>query len=147
MNYRVMIQRGVLYACIMFLGMVVLGLYSISGLPKPWARTTAVAYEKSARNTLEGIVRNLRREPAIDLKAVSASQLDQLLREVVGEKERELAGLGALRVVETRYDVGRILIVSSELDSNGMVWAITDCGAVVRCDPTANDIQKGLSSN
>lgn len=116
-------------ALVLLLLMLFAGLYAFSGLPRPWGSTTPKAHERVSFQRF----RVLSEAIGSIGKDVTANQRKDVLEKAgvrfdgkVGNFEGE-----QFQVVEPVGSFG-IVVFGQEQDQNGMIWAITHDGQVIK---------------
>lgn len=109
-------------------------LYAFSGLPRPWSRASESAYDIATyqRMSFLGKVIGSIPEGPTDgevIKRVLAAN-GVVFKDGEGSFENV-----RLRVLDPPTVYGQLVLVAQEKDRNGMVWAVTHGGEVVKVRP------------
>lgn len=112
---------------------VAAGLYAFSGLPRPWARATQEAHDTVAFQRFAFLARVIQ---SVGHEGTTAQLKKALEAEgVVVSMENGLFEGEELIILEYPRVCDEVVLMGQKRDQNGMVWAITRRGDLLKMNP------------
>ncbi len=114
---------GILVAFVFLFGA---GLYAVSGLPKPWARATREALDRADYQNFLPVARLVREECN---RSPTSPLTKQRISDLLNKQDVPTGGDDLL---PSDIALGTIVVRGQKEDINGMVWAVTDKGRILK---------------